>query len=76
MIEFKNHIYAIWESKEFDVPIIITGMSGKLNGQYYFTIIESNSSLPYNEIQFNTNDKAIIDMIIKILEDKEKAERI
>ncbi|MEG1778574.1 MAG: hypothetical protein RR263_00615, partial [Oscillospiraceae bacterium] len=44
---------AVWQNKDVDQPIIVTGYAGNMNGVDYVNVEGSNSAIPVNEIVYN-----------------------
>jgi hypothetical protein len=51
--KFQNSYDAIWKAKDYDFPIAVNGfVFSKDDSTVYFSIEESKTFIPYNEIEF------------------------
>jgi hypothetical protein len=59
MVKFDKLIDAVWSSKDFDIPVKITGFAFR-DDKFYFSIVGSNTYIPYEELKFKEGDDPFV----------------
>lgn len=48
----EKKIEVIWKNKDYDLPVTVCKFLGSHDGDHYFNVLGSSSSIPFSEIYF------------------------
>ena len=52
-VEYSKPKPAVWKNNDNDQPVTVTGEAGKFEGEQYYTIAESKTAIPANQLEFD-----------------------
>lgn len=62
-IELEKPIHAIWVNQDYDLPVILIGIARYKDGKFFFSIKNSKTFIPYEELTFKEGEDPIENVI-------------